>query len=134
MIPSGVEVFVSVDPIDLRWGFDRLAGLVEERIGRKARSGALFVFFGSDDHAESAASFFSLLASARLHRLDPEAYIRDVLRVLPYWPKDRYLELAPKYWSATRARLSADELRDEVGPITVPPDAAASSEQKALAG
>jgi transposase len=30
----------------LRWGFDRLAGLVEEQIGRKARSGALFVFFG----------------------------------------------------------------------------------------
>lgn len=46
MIPSGVEVFVSVDPIDLRWGFERLAGLVEDRIGRKARSGALFVFFG----------------------------------------------------------------------------------------
>jgi transposase len=46
MIPSGVEVFVSVDPVDLRWGFDRLAGLVEDRLGRPARSGALFVFFG----------------------------------------------------------------------------------------
>lgn len=46
MIPHGVEVFVGVDPIDLRWGFDRLAGVVEERIGRSARSGALFVFFG----------------------------------------------------------------------------------------
>ena len=46
MIPSGVEVFVAVAPIDLRWGFDRLAGVVEEQIGRRARSGALFVFFG----------------------------------------------------------------------------------------
>jgi len=46
MIPTDVEVFVGIEPIDLRWGFDRLAGLVEERIGRKARSGALFVFFG----------------------------------------------------------------------------------------
>jgi transposase len=46
MIPHGVEVFVGLEPIDLRWGFDRLAGLVEERIGRQARSGALFVFFG----------------------------------------------------------------------------------------
>jgi len=46
MIPSGVEVFVGLDPIDLRWGFDRLAGLVEERVGRQARGGALFVFFG----------------------------------------------------------------------------------------
>jgi len=46
MIPRGVEVFVGLDPIDLRWGFDRLAGLVAERIGRDARSGALFLFFG----------------------------------------------------------------------------------------
>jgi transposase len=46
MIPSGVEIFVGLAPIDLRWGFDRIAGLVEEQIGRAARSGALFVFFG----------------------------------------------------------------------------------------
>ena len=46
MIPHGVEVFVGLDPIDLRWGFDRLAGVVTEVLGRGARSGALFVFFG----------------------------------------------------------------------------------------
>lgn len=46
MIPRGVEVFIGVEPIDLRWGFDRLAGIVAERVGREARSGALFVFFG----------------------------------------------------------------------------------------
>lgn len=46
MIPHGVEVFVSLTPIDLRWSFDRLAGMVTERIGRPPRSGALFVFFG----------------------------------------------------------------------------------------
>ena len=46
MIPTGVEIFVGLQPIDLRWGFDRLAGIVEERIGRKPRNGALFVFFG----------------------------------------------------------------------------------------
>lgn len=46
MIPAGVEIYVALEPIDLRWSFDRLAGIVEERIGRKPRSGALFVFFG----------------------------------------------------------------------------------------
>ncbi len=46
MIPHGVEVFFGLEPIDLRWGFDRLAGAVAERVGREARSGALFVFFG----------------------------------------------------------------------------------------
>ena len=46
MIPHGVEIFVGLEPIDLRWGFERLSGLVEERLGRRARSGALFVFIG----------------------------------------------------------------------------------------
>lgn len=46
MIPRGVEIFVGLDPIDLRWSFDRLAGIASERLGRDARCGALFVFFG----------------------------------------------------------------------------------------
>jgi transposase len=46
MIPHGVEIFVGVEPIDLRWGFDRLSGIVTERMERPPRSGALFVFFG----------------------------------------------------------------------------------------
>jgi transposase len=37
---------VGLDPIDLRWGFDRLCGVVLEKLGRNARSGALYVFFG----------------------------------------------------------------------------------------
>jgi transposase len=46
MIPHGVEVFVGLETIDLRWSFDRLSALVADRIGREARGGALFVFFG----------------------------------------------------------------------------------------
>ena len=46
MIPHGVEIFVGLEPIDLRWGIDRLAGVVLERIGRDAQGGALYVFFG----------------------------------------------------------------------------------------
>jgi hypothetical protein len=80
-----------------------------------------WLFFGSDDHAESAGHLFSLIASARLHRLDPEGYLRDLFRVLAHWPRDRYLELAPKYWARTRARLDAVELALEVGYLTVPP-------------
>jgi transposase len=46
MIPSGVEVFVATTPVDLRYGFERLAGIATEQLGKSARSGALFVFFG----------------------------------------------------------------------------------------
>jgi transposase len=46
VIPHGVEVYLGLDPIDLRWGFERLSGIVVERLGREVRSGALFLFFG----------------------------------------------------------------------------------------
>ena len=79
-----------------------------------------WLFVGSDDHANSTANLLSMVASAKLHDLDPEAYLRDLFRVLPHWPKDRYLELAPKHWSATRARLDPKQLDDEVGALTIP--------------
>ncbi len=87
-------------------------------VGRNA-----WLFFGSGDHAQAAAQLFSLIASCKLHQLDAEAYLADVIRVLPYWPKGRFLELAPKYWTATRASLDAKELERPVGPISVPPAA-----------
>lgn len=60
MIPRGVEVFVGLEPIDLRWSFDRLAGLVVGRIGRDPRSRALFVFFGKR-HAAVKVLFYKRL-------------------------------------------------------------------------
>jgi transposase len=95
-------------------------------VGRKA-----WLFVGSDGHAVSAGNLLGLVASARLHRLDPEAYLRDLFRVLPHWPRDRYLELAPKYWAKTRARLDPRELAAEVGPLTVPSPAAPHEEKVA---
>lgn len=84
-------------------------------VGRKN-----WLFYGSDTHAEAAAAIFSLIASCRLHRLDPFAYLEEVLRALPYWPRDRYLELAPARWAATRAQLNPDELEMPLGSFTAP--------------
>jgi transposase len=46
MIPQGVQVFVALETIDLRYSFDRLSGIAKEQVGYDPRSGALFVFFG----------------------------------------------------------------------------------------
>ncbi len=46
MIPQGVQVFVALEPVDLRYSFDRLSGLAKEQVGYDPRSGARFVFFG----------------------------------------------------------------------------------------
>jgi hypothetical protein len=85
-------------------------------VGRRA-----WLFFGSDDHASAAANLLSLIASCELHRLDPETYLAEIIHLVPYWPRDRYLELAPKYWAATRARIPSAQLDVEIGDITVPP-------------
>jgi hypothetical protein len=39
----------------------------------------------------------SLVASARLHHLDSKAYLRDIIRLFSFSPRDRYFELAPRY-------------------------------------
>ena len=93
----------------------------ERELRRIAVGRHAWLFVGSDDHAQAAGHLFSLVASARLHRLDPEQYLRDFFRVLPHWPRDRYLELAAKYWAKTRERLDPIELAAELGPLTIPP-------------
>ena len=88
----------------------------------------VWLFFGSDDHATAAANLFSLIASCKLHDIDAETYLAEIIHIVPYWPRDRYLELAPKYWRATRARLRPDEIAREIGPITVPPPEMSATE------
>jgi transposase len=84
-------------------------------LGRKA-----WLFCGSDDHARSTAALYSLVASARLHRHEPEDYLRCLIRLVPNWPVDRMLELTPLFWARTRARLDVDQLVAEFGRIDIP--------------
>lgn len=61
-----------------------------------------WTFCGSDDGAEWNAIATTLIASCQRHDIEPWAYLRDVLTLLPGWPKRDVLELAPKHWNQTR--------------------------------
>jgi hypothetical protein len=61
-----------------------------------------WTFCGSDDGAEWNATATSLIASCQLHGIEPWAYLRDVLTLLPAWPNRGVLQLAPKFWNQTR--------------------------------
>lgn len=89
MIPSGVQVFVALEPVDMRWSFDRLAGAALDRIGYDARSGALFIFFGKRKDAVKVLFFDGSGMCQFYKRLD-----RGVFR-LPegYAPDARHVEL-----------------------------------------
>lgn len=87
MIPAGVEIYIALDPIDMRLSFDRLSGLAKEHIGYDARSGALFVFFGRRRDALKVLFFDGSGMVIFYKRLDrgrfqiPEAVQADVRHV-----------------------------------------------------
>jgi transposase len=76
--------------------------LRQQVIGRRN-----WLFLGSEDGGEWNCVFTSLIASARLHSIEPWAYLRDLLILLPDWPKSRVLELSPKFWKQTLKKTDA---------------------------
>jgi transposase len=71
MIPQGVEIFVALEPVDMRFGMERLGGMVRERMKREPRSRALFVFLAR--HRQTAKLLWwdgtgTLLATKKLDR------------------------------------------------------------------
>ncbi|HHS9996667.1 TPA: IS66 family transposase [Klebsiella pneumoniae] len=54
-----------------------------------------YIFFGSDHGGERGALLYGLIGTCRLNGIDPEAYLRHILSVLPEWPSNRVGELLP---------------------------------------
>ena len=54
-----------------------------------------YLFAGSDRGGERAATFYSLIGTAKLNGIDPEAYLRYVLEHIADHPITRIEELLP---------------------------------------
>jgi transposase len=54
-----------------------------------------YLFAGSDAGGERAAAIYSLVGSAKLHGLDPQAYLRHVIERIAEHPVNRIEELLP---------------------------------------
>jgi transposase len=83
--------------------------LSELELRREAVGRHNWLFVGSDDGAKWNTTVVSLIASCQLHGIEPWAYLRDVLTLLPSWPVKRVLELAPKFWNETRQKPEAQQ-------------------------
>lgn len=82
--------------------------LSERELRRFVKGRVNWLFHNDPEHAQSACTLASLIASAELHGLDPELYLQEVLTVLPAYPVRRVLELSPENWLATRERLLSE--------------------------
>jgi transposase len=57
-----------------------------------------WTFAGSDEGGRRAAAIYTLIASAKLNDIDPQAWLADVLARLPDHPAKRIHELLPWNW------------------------------------
>jgi transposase len=69
-------------------------------VGRKN-----WTFAGSDEGGHRAAAIYTLIETAKLNDIDPQAWLADVLARLPDHPAKRIAELLP--WNWRRQNLAA---------------------------
>ncbi|MEF0941662.1 IS66 family transposase [Rhizobium sp. BR 362] len=65
-------------------------------LGRKA-----WLFAGSDRGGQRAAAMYSLIVTAKMNRIDPQAWLADVLARIADHPVNRIDELLPWNWTNT---------------------------------
>jgi transposase len=71
-------------------------------LGRKA-----WLFAGSDRGGQRAAFLYSLIVTAKLNDIDPQAWLADVLARIADYPASRIDELLPWKWTAQRPAAQA---------------------------
>jgi hypothetical protein len=57
-----------------------------------------WLFAGSENGGRTAATIFTVLASARVHEIEPWAYLRDVLDRMPHVPVSQLDDFLPDVW------------------------------------
>ena len=98
-----------------RWALCRFAhdgrlemtnNAAERAIRPLALSRKNYLFAGSDAGGRRAAILYTLIQTATLNGLDPEAYLRDVLTRIADHPINRIDELLPWHWAGAPATVS----------------------------
>lgn len=71
-------------------------------LGRRA-----WLFAGSDRGGARAAAIYTLIATAKLNDINPQAWLADVLARIANHPASRLHELLPWHWKATQKQAAA---------------------------
>lgn len=79
----------------------------ENKIRPAALGRKNWLFFGSDAGGERAAAFYTLIQSARLNGVEPEAWLTDVIARIGSHPINRLAEMLPWNWQPPATRSVA---------------------------
>ena len=85
----------------------------ENALRREALGRRNWIFVGNDEGGEVNATLVSLLASCEMHGLEPLGYLRDLLCLLPSWPVQQVIDLAPLHWAQTIQRADVQQQLEE---------------------
>jgi transposase len=66
-----------------------------------------WTFAGSDEGGRRAAAIYTLIETAKLNNVDPQAWLADLLARLQDHPAKRIQELLPWNWPTDRIKLAA---------------------------
>jgi hypothetical protein len=115
-LPRGSDVAKAMDYMLKRWpAFTRFLDdgricLTNNAAERALRGIALgrksWLFAGSDRGGIRAAAMYSLIITAKLNDIDPQAWLADVLARIAGHPASRLDELLPWNWRPAHANLS----------------------------
>jgi hypothetical protein len=56
------------------------------------------LFLGSVEHTAGSALMYSLMECCRMHKVDPHAWLLDVMKRILSCPKDQLADLLPHKW------------------------------------
>lgn len=73
--------------------------LIENTIRPIALGRNNYLFAGSHDAAQNSAIIYSLIATCKLHDVNPYEWLKHVLTVMPTHPASRIRELLPQNWN-----------------------------------
>jgi transposase len=71
-------------------------------LGRKS-----WLFCGSDRGGKRAAAMYSLIVTAKMNDVDPQAWLADVLARIAMYPAHRLNELLPWNWTPKASAMVA---------------------------
>jgi hypothetical protein len=84
-----------------------LNNAVERGLRGIALGGKSWLFCGSDRGGQRAAAMYSLIVTCKMNRVDPQAWLADVLSRIASHPAHRLDELLPWNWTPLQAEISA---------------------------